>query len=73
MVPHAIQVADPFHVVRLANQCVDDTRRRVQQDVLGDHGRKTDPFHRARKLLNLADDRLGNHARSRRQGLLAAG
>ncbi len=73
MLPHAIQVADPFHVVRLANQCVDDTRRRVQQDVVGHRGRKTDPLYRARKLLIMADDRLGDDARTRRQGLLAAG
>ncbi len=26
---HAIRVADPFHVVRLANRCLDQVRRRV--------------------------------------------
>ncbi len=73
MLPAAVQVADPFHVVRLANQCVDETRRRVQQDVLGHRGRKTDPLYRIRKLLIMADDRLDDDAKSRRQGLLAAG
>ncbi len=73
MLPDAIPVADPFHVVRLANQCLDETRRRVQQDTTGHRGRKTDPLYRARKLLVMADDRLDDGARSRRQGLLAAG
>jgi transposase len=27
---HVQRVADPFHVVRLANRCIDDVRRRVQ-------------------------------------------
>jgi len=73
MLPDAVQVADPFHVVRLANQCVDETRRRVQQNTTGHRGRKADPLYRARKLLVMADDRLDDDARSRRQGLLAAG
>ena len=38
---HARQVADPFHVVRLANQMVDEVRRRVQNDTLGGRGTKT--------------------------------
>ncbi len=29
---HAISVADPFHVVRVANRCVDKVRRRVQNE-----------------------------------------
>lgn len=33
-------VLDAFHVVKLANQAVDDVRRRVQQDTLGHRGRK---------------------------------
>ncbi|MCQ3805108.1 MAG: ISL3 family transposase [Acidimicrobiia bacterium] len=35
VLPHACQVADPFHVVRLANRCVDLVRRRVQNETLG--------------------------------------
>ncbi|MFN6120301.1 MAG: transposase, partial [Actinomycetes bacterium] len=30
MLPDAIQVADPFHVVKLANTALDECRRRVQ-------------------------------------------
>jgi len=29
--PRPLQMADPFHVVRLANCCVDLVRRRVQK------------------------------------------
>lgn len=32
---HATRVADPFHVVRLGNRCIDQVRRRVQNRVLG--------------------------------------
>ena len=35
VLPHAYQVADPFHVVRLANRCVDLVRRRVQNENAG--------------------------------------
>ena len=33
--PAAKQVADPFHVVRLGNDALDEVRRRVQNDTLG--------------------------------------
>jgi hypothetical protein len=39
MLPDATQVADPFHVVRLANSKLDECRRRVQNDTLGHRGR----------------------------------
>ena len=38
MLPDAVQVADPFHVVRLANVALDECRRRVQNDTLGPPG-----------------------------------
>ena len=73
MLPEATQVADPFHVVRIANERLDDTRRRVQQQVLGHRGRKTDPLYRTRRPLVMADERLDDDTRERRRGLLAAG
>ncbi len=73
MLPDAVQVADPFHVVRVANDRLDDTRRRVQNETLGHRGRKHDPLYRIRKLLVLADERLDDDTRARRQGLLRAG
>jgi transposase len=48
---HAVSVADPFHVVRAANRCVDRVRRRVQNETLGHLGRKADPLFKIRKLL----------------------
>ena len=42
---HATRVADPFHVVRVGNRCVDKVRRRVQNDTLGHRGRKHDPLY----------------------------
>ena len=48
---HAMRVADPFHVVRVGNRCVDKVRRRVQNEALGHRGRKHDPLYRIRKLL----------------------
>ena len=55
---HAVRVADPFHVVRVANRCLDKVRRRVQNETLGHRGRKDDPLYRIRKLLLAGDERL---------------
>lgn len=73
MLPEAIQVADPFHLVRLANDRLDECRRRVQNETLGHRGRKTDPLYRARRLLTRADERLDDQGRRRLLGLLEAG
>jgi transposase len=40
---HATRVADPFHVVRVANRCVDKVRRRVQNETLGPSGPQARP------------------------------
>jgi len=55
---HAVRVADPFHVVRVANRSLDKVRRRVQNETLGHRGRKEDPLYRIRKLLLSGDERL---------------
>ncbi|MCC6498117.1 MAG: ISL3 family transposase [Propionibacteriaceae bacterium] len=55
---HAIRVADPFHVVRVGNRCLDQVRRRVQNTTLGHRGRKADPLYRARKLMVKGAERL---------------
>jgi transposase len=44
---HVTQVADPFHLVKLANPKLDECRRRVQDEALGHRGRKDDPLYRA--------------------------
>jgi len=73
MLPTAIQVADPFHLVKLANSKLDECRRRVQTDTLGHRGHKHDPLYRSRRLLTKADERLDDHGRSKLMGLLEAG
>jgi transposase len=55
---HAVRVADPFHVVRVANRCLDKVRRRVQNETTGHRGRKHDPLYRIRKLLLKGAERL---------------
>jgi transposase len=70
---HVTQVADPFHVVKLANSKLDECRRRVQTETLGHRGRKDDPFYRARRLLTKAHERLDDRGDTKLRGLLAAG
>ena len=41
MLPKADQVVDPFHVISLANRCLDAVRRRVQTEQTGHRGRRT--------------------------------
>ena len=62
---HATRVADPFHVVRVANRCLDAVRRRVQNETLGHRGRKDDPLYRIRKLLLTGSERLNERGRER--------
>jgi transposase len=62
---HARRVADPFHVVRVANRCLDKVRRRVQNDTLGHRGRKHDPLYRIRKLLLSGAERLDERGTDR--------
>jgi transposase len=73
MLPVAVQVADKFHVIKLANAKLDEVRRRVQNETLGHRGRKDDPLYRSRKLLTLAQERLDEHAEGKLVGLLDAG
>jgi transposase len=73
MLPEAVQIADPFHVVKLANFALDETRRRVQNETLGHRGHKTDPLYRVRKLMTIAHERLDNDANIKLRGLLDAG
>jgi transposase len=62
---HARKVADGFHVVRVAQRCLDSIRRRVQQEQLGHRGRKDDPLYKIRKILLTGDERLTDRGRTR--------
>jgi transposase len=73
VLPHATQVADPFHVCKHANEKLDECRRRVQSETLGHRGRKDDPLYRCRRLLTKADERLDDAGREKLLGLLRAG
>ena len=50
--PAAVAVMDPFHVVRLAGEALDQCRRRVQQHIHGHRGRSGDPLYGARRTLH---------------------
>ncbi|MCY4515692.1 MAG: ISL3 family transposase [Acidimicrobiaceae bacterium] len=71
--PKAIQVADPFHVVKLANSTIDDVRRRVQNETTGGRGTKGNPLYRIRRLLLKAHERVTERGEAKLRGLLAAG
>lgn len=73
MLPHATQVADPFHVIKLANSKLDECRRRVQNQTMGHRGRKSDPLYRSRRLLTKAGERLDDRGHEKLLGLLEAG
>jgi transposase len=73
ILPRAAQVVDPFHVVSLANRCLDQVRRRVQSEQLGHRGRRDDPLYRARRALLLGEEKLGASAAERLRSLLELG
>jgi transposase len=58
LLPDAVQVADPSHVVKLAHTALDECRRRVQNETLGHHGPRDDPLWRARRRPTIARERL---------------
>ena len=70
---HAPGVADPFGVSRLANQRLDEVRRRVPNETLGHRGRKGDPLYGIRRLLTAAHERISDRGQVRLRGLLDAG
>lgn len=71
--PDAVQVADPFHVIKLANSKLDECRRRVQNETLGHRGRKDDPLYRSRRLLTKGHQRLDETGETKLLGFLEAG
>ena len=50
--PAARAVMDPFHVVHLAGDALDECRRRIQQEFHHRRGRATDPLYKARRMLH---------------------
>jgi len=70
--PDAVAVMDPFHVVRLAGDALEQCRRRIQQDTCGHRGRKDDPLYRARRTLHTGTDLLTDKQCARLRDLFAA-
>ena len=60
-------------MIRLANQRLDEIRRRVQNETLGYRGRKGDPLYRIRRLLTAAHDKMSHRGQIRLRGLLDVG
>ncbi len=57
--PATVEVAaDPFHIVRLANQALTRCRQRTQTETTGHRGRAGDPLYGIRKLLLTGAERL---------------
>ncbi len=73
ILPQAVLVVDPFHLVKHANLCLTRTRCAVQNQTLGHRGRKHDPLYRSRRLLTKARERLTDQGHEKLRGLLAAG
>ena len=64
-------VLDPFHVVRLAGDALDECRRRVQQTIHGHRGRKAHPLYAARRTLATGADLLTDKQETRLSALFA--
>jgi len=71
--PDAVRVLDPFHVVPLRLGCLDEIRRRVQQETTGHRGRAGHPLYAIRRILRRRRDRLSSKARGRLEARLVAG
>ena len=69
--PKAVAVMDPFHVVRLAGEALDQCRRRVQQHIHGHRGRSGDPLYGARRTLHTGTGLLTDKQHARLDALFA--
>lgn len=68
----ATAVLDAFHVVKLGTQAVDEVRRRVQQEIHGHRGRKSDPLYGIRTILRCGAEKLTERQRARLDRAIAA-
>jgi transposase len=69
--PDAVAVMDPFHVVRLAGDALDECRRRIQHHIRGHRGRKEDPLFASRRTLHTGADLLTDKQKTRLDELFA--
>jgi transposase len=73
VLPRADQVVDAFHVIALANRCLDSVRRRVQAERFGRRNKGNDPLYRARRVLVMGEETLDEQATARLWSLLELG
>ena len=71
--PHAVQVADPFHLVKLANQSSTSAAVGCRTRPSDIAATRHDPLYRSRRLLTKGHERLDEHGRAKLLGLLEAG
>lgn len=69
--PDAVTVMDPFHVVRLAGEALDQCRRRVQLATCGHRGYKGDPLYTSRRTLHTGTTLLTDKQNARLTALFA--
>ena len=69
--PQARAVMDPFHVVSLAGDKLDECRRRIQRAITGRRGRAGDRLYRARRTLLTGADLLTDAQAERLEALFA--
>jgi transposase len=69
--PDAVPIMDPFHVIRLAGDAVENCRRRVQHEVFGRRGMKGDPLYQARRTLLTGAGLLTDKQQTRLEALFA--
>ena len=70
--PDAVPVMDPFHVIRLAGDALDNCRRRIQEATCGHRGRAGDPLYKARRTLHTGAGLLTEKQQTRLEDLFAA-
>jgi transposase len=73
VLPQAILVVDPFHLIRLVITYLDKIRRAMQNQTCGHRGRAADPLYRARRLLAKAAETVDQEGKTKLRGLLEAG
>ena len=71
VVPDAVAVMDPFHVVALAGVKLDLIRQRIQQQTRGHRGRTGDPLYGVRRTLRTRLPLLSSRQRSRLEAVFA--
>ena len=68
----ATSVLDAFHIVKLAGDAPGEVLRRIQQDTLGNRGRRGDPLYQIRNLLRASRDRLTKRQQERLRAAFTA-